>query len=61
MSTPHPSAPAAAQSSAPGAAQTHDLPVQTRAATLVPSSFNAEDNTIEVVWTTGARRRAYDW
>jgi hypothetical protein len=39
----------------------HDLPVQTRVATLVPSTFRAEDNSLEVVWTTGSRRRAYDW
>ncbi|WP_240636166.1 prohead protease/major capsid protein fusion protein [Caldimonas tepidiphila] len=32
-----------------------------REATLVPSTFNEADNTIEVVWTTGSRRRAYDW
>ena len=39
----------------------HDMPVQTRAATLVPSTFRESDNSLEVTWTTGARRRAYDW
>jgi phage head maturation protease len=37
------------------------MPPQMRAATLVPSSFNEADNTIDVVWTTGARVRRYDW
>lgn len=40
---------------------THDLPPQVRAATLVPSTYNEEDNTVEVIWTTGSRRRAYDY
>lgn len=39
----------------------HDLPVQTRSAQLVPTTFRESDNSLEVVWTTGARRRAYDW
>lgn len=39
----------------------HDMPPQVREATLVPSTYNADDNTVEVIWTTGARRRAYDW
>jgi len=38
-----------------------DMPVQMRAAQIVPSSFNEADNTVDCVWTTGARRRAYDW
>lgn len=38
-----------------------DLPVQERAATLVPSSFNEADNTVEVVWTQGATVRRYDY
>ena len=48
----------------PGTGQSetlHDMPVQLRAAQLEPASYRAEDNSIEVVWTTGARRRAYDW
>ena len=51
-------APAAA---APQNDSMHDMPVQTRAATLVPSTFRESDNSLEVIWTTGARRRAYDW
>lgn len=34
---------------------------QTRAAMLVPTTFNAEARTVECVWTTGSRRRAYDY
>jgi phage head maturation protease len=37
------------------------MPLQTREATLRPSTFNEADNTVECVWTTGARRTAYDW
>lgn len=40
---------------------THDLPPQVRAATLVPSTYNEADNTVEVIWTTGSRRRAFDY
>lgn len=47
-----------AQSSAP---QIHDLPVQTRAASLVPDTYNEADSTVEVVWTTGAKVRRYDY
>ncbi len=43
------------------AREVRDLPTQLREATLVPSTYNADDNTVEVVWTAGARRRAYDW
>lgn len=39
----------------------HDLPVQMREAQLVPATFNADEKTVEVVWTTGARVRRYDW
>lgn len=38
-----------------------DLPVQVRAATLVPATFNEADNTVEVVWTQGATVRRFDW
>nr|WP_295941188.1 prohead protease/major capsid protein fusion protein [uncultured Acidovorax sp.] len=38
-----------------------DLPVQVRAATLEPSTFNEADNTVEVVWTQGATVRRYDY
>lgn len=41
--------------------QTREMPVQLRAAELVPGTFNEADNTVEVVWTTGARVRRYDW
>ena len=38
-----------------------DMPLQVRAAQVVPASFNEAERTVDVVWTTGARRRAYDW
>lgn len=38
-----------------------DMPVQLRAAQIVPTSFDEAQRTVDVVWTTGARRRAYDW
>jgi len=37
------------------------MPPLSRAATLVPSTYNEADNTIDVVWTTGAMGRRYDW
>jgi phage head maturation protease len=37
------------------------MPVLNRAATLVPTTFNEADNTIDVVWTTGVSVRRYDW
>lgn len=40
---------------------TRDLPMQTRAAEIVPGSYNEAEGTIEVVWTTGARGVRYDW
>lgn len=40
---------------------TAELTMQSRAAQIVPASFNEEANTVDCVWTTGARRRAYDW
>jgi phage head maturation protease len=52
-------------SSAPSAPNvnrgTPNMPVMNRAATLVPTTFNEADNTIDVVWTTGASVRRYDW
>jgi len=45
----------------PAGSQTREMPVQLRAAELVPGTFNEADNTVEVVWTTGARVRRYDW
>lgn len=44
--------------------QAHDLidiPLQTRDAQIVPSTWRDDDSTVEAIWTTGARRRAYDW
>ena len=38
-----------------------DMPVQLREAQIVPASFDKAERTVDVVWTTGARRRAYDW
>lgn len=38
-----------------------ELPTQIREATLVPATWNEAERTIDVVWTTGARRRAYDY
>lgn len=32
-----------------------------RAASTGPQSYRADDNSIEIVWTTGARVRRYDW
>lgn len=37
------------------------MPIQLREAQIVPASFNEAERTVDVVWTTGARRRAYDW
>lgn len=37
------------------------LPAQHRGAQLRATSFNPEDNTIEVVWTTGAKVRRVSW
>ena len=34
--------------------------MQTRAVNTVPTSWNAEERTIDVVWTTGARGARYD-
>lgn len=41
--------------------QTRSLPNQLRQARLLPTSFNPETRTIDVVWTTGARVRRYNW
>jgi len=37
------------------------MPTQLRQARLMPSTFDPEARTIEVVWTTGASVRRYDW
>jgi hypothetical protein len=41
--------------------QTRLLEQQIRLATLQPATFNAESRTVEVVWTTGAGVKRYDW
>lgn len=41
--------------------QTRLMPPQMREARLLPTSFNVETRTVEVVWTVGARVRRYDW
>jgi hypothetical protein len=41
--------------------ETRDMPTLFREAQLVPATYNEADNTVEVIWTAGARRRAYDW
>lgn len=38
-----------------------ELPRQTRAAEVRASSFSEPDNTVELVWTTGARVRRVSW
>jgi Caudovirus prohead serine protease len=50
-----------AQSTAATNRSVADMPVQVREAQIVPASFNEAQRTVDVVWTTGARRRAYDW
>lgn len=42
-------------------AEIRNMPTQMRGAELVPSSFDEGDNTVDVVWTTGARVRRYDY
>ena len=37
------------------------MPPLARGAVLVPSTYNEADNTVDVVWTTGASVRRYDW
>lgn len=34
---------------------------QTRAAQLIPTTYNEADNTIDIVWTTGSNVRRYDY
>ena len=38
-----------------------DLTIQTREAAVMPSTWRDDDGGVDVVWTTGARRRTYDW
>lgn len=44
-----------------GNSTVHDLPMQTREASLVPATYNAETSTIDLVWSTGAPVRRYSW
>lgn len=41
--------------------KTINLPQMVREAQVRADSFNADDNTIEIVWSTGAKVRRYDW
>lgn len=43
------------------AQNTQMLPAMLRAAQIEPASFNADKRTVEVVFTTGAKVRRYDW
>lgn len=38
-----------------------DLTLQTREAAVMPATWSDDDGGVDVVWTTGARRRTYDW
>ena len=40
---------------------TVNFPLATRAAEVRPQSYNEADNTIDIIWTTGAAVRRYDW
>lgn len=41
--------------------QTRDVPPLEMRADVVPGSLNEEARTVDVVWTTGARVKRYDW
>lgn len=38
-----------------------DLTLQTREAAVMPATWSDDDDGVDVVWTTGSRRRTYDW
>lgn len=40
---------------------THELPVQTRAASFAPDTLNEKARTIDVTWSTGAAVKRFDW
>jgi hypothetical protein len=40
---------------------TRNLPVQRRELMVAPGTWNAEALTVDVTWTTGARRTMFDW
>lgn len=46
---------------APAGAETRALPIVTRELTIRADTFNEAENTVEVVWTTGARGTRMDW
>jgi hypothetical protein len=52
---------AALEAAQPGVPVSGEARTQFREAAIVPASFNAEKRTVDITWTTGARRRAYDW
>ena len=41
--------------------ETRPLPAQLREARFLPNTYNADARTIEVVWSTGAKVRRFDW
>jgi len=53
--------PTTQQTAARSATDPRIMPPLSRGAELVPSTYNEVDNTIDVVWTTGAMGRRYDW
>jgi len=53
--------PTTQQTAARSATDPRIMPPLSRGAELVPSTYNETDNTIDVVWTTGAMGRRYDW
>ena len=53
--------PTTPQNASRSASDPRTMPPVTREATLVPSTFNEAENTVDVVWTTGSRVRRYDW
>jgi hypothetical protein len=57
----HMTTPTAQHHASRSAGDPRTMPPLSRAAELVPATFNEADNTIDVVWTTGARVRRYDW
>ena len=49
------------ETAAPAAEETRQLQLVTREATIRADTFNETDNTVEIVWTTGARGTRMDW
>lgn len=42
-------------------ADTHNLPMQIRQASFAPATLNKDERTVELIWSTGARVRRYDY